>query len=124
MGLKAQTQTPQPVYYDTEQGQYYTVKPQQNYNPVAYALGQNQISNRYANNPENRNYLGSPYANSSATQFTPKFIQTTYPDMNMLFPTLNTGLLQDITSSVQPTGAMYGAGRFLSPQTTSESKGK
>lgn len=134
MGAPAQQQ----VYYDTEQGQYYTINNQQKQgqdgtgtifgNMFGNMFANSGIPNRdnpfYAANYANRNYLGSPYGTASADRFTPKFVPTQYPDMNMLFPALNTGLLQGVASSVQPEGAMYGAGRFLTPQTTSESKGK
>ena len=118
----------QPVYYDTEQGQYYTMNtPQkQSNNSVGNLFGQlfantgmrNADNPFYASQMANRNYLGSPYSSTFADRFTPKNIPSQYPEMNMLFPALNTGLLQGITSSIQPDGAMAGAGRFLSPQTT------
>jgi hypothetical protein len=53
----------------------------------------------------------------SASTFIPKNITPQYPEINMLFPALNTGLAQGLISSMQPNGAMYGAGRFLAPQT-------
>ena len=116
MGAPAQSQ--QPVFYDTEQGQYYTMNNQNLQNPansmLLTLLGRNN----------QRNYLNNPYSFVNAERFIPKTITPQYPEMNMLFPALNTGLLQSITSSTQPNGAMYGAGRFLAPQTTSESKGK
>ena len=108
MGAPAQQQ---PVYYDTDKSQYYTNGPQYGNNLLIQMLG------RQMGIPE-RNYLGNPYgSNSFADRFTPKNIPAQYPEMNMLFPALNTGLLQGITSSIQPDGAMSGAGRFLSPQT-------
>lgn len=115
MGAQALTNqsTQTPVYYDTDKSEYYTFSQPQN--PLLSLFGGNQN--------QQRNYLGNPYANN-ADRFNPKFMSATYPDMNLLFPALNSGLLQGISSSVQPTGAMYGAGRFLAPQTTSESKGK
>jgi len=134
MGAPAQ----QPVYYDTDEGQYYTMKNQQNTvatSPASNGVGaifgnmfgnlasQSGMPNRdnpfYADNYANRNYLGNPYnSNSFANRFTPKNIPAQYPEMNMLFPALNPGLLQGIASSIQPDGAMAGAGRFLAPQTT------
>ena len=123
MGAPAQQQ---PVYYDTETSQYYTVKPQQN-NQNGY-LGAfpgamfggipNSQNPFYASQMANRNYLGSPYGSANPDRFKPKNIPAQYPEMNMLFPGLNTSLLQGIASSVQPDGAMSGAGRFLAPQTT------
>ena len=138
MGAPAQ----QPVYYDTETSQYYTMNNQQRprdnatYTPrqsenqtggIGDIFGNlfqnsgmpNRVNPFYADNYANRNYLGNPYgSNSFANRFTPKNIPAQYPEMNMLFPALNTGLLQGIASSAQPDGAMSGAGRFLSPQTT------
>ena len=117
MGAPAQSQQ-QAVYYDTDKNQYYTNGSLAGNNLLVQMLG------RQMGIPE-RNYLGNPYnTNSFANRFTPKNIQTNYPEMNMLFPALNTGLAQGLISSTQPDGAMLGAGRFLAPQTTSESKGK
>jgi hypothetical protein len=112
MGAPAQQQ---PVYYDTESSQYYTVG-NKTYNPndslpatISMLLGKNK----------QRNYLGNPYgSNSFADRFTPKNIPAQYPEMNMLLPALNAGLAQGLMSSTQPDGAMLGAGRFLAPQTT------
>jgi len=134
MGAPAQ----QPVYYDTDEGQYYTMKNQQNTvatSPASNAAGaifgnmfgnlasQSGMPNKdnpfYKAQMANRNYLGNPYnSNSFANRFTPKNIPANYPEMNMLFPALNPGLLQGVASSIQPGGAMSGAGRFLAPQTT------
>jgi hypothetical protein len=140
MGAPAQ----QPVYYDTDEGQYYTMKNEQGSqrflntldnansqngagaifgNMFGNLASQSGMPNRdnpfYADNYANRNYLGNPYgSNSFANRFTPKNIPAQYPEMNMLFPALNPGLLQGIASSIQPDGAMSGAGRFLAPQTT------
>ena len=118
MGMQAQQQ---PVFYDTEQGQYYTMKPPE---PPKYGGLTEEFKNSpmYANYlqqvRDTRNYLGSGTQNTAAIdRFKPKFTPTQYPEMNMLFPGLNTGLLQGLASSVQPDGAMYGAGRFLAPQT-------
>jgi hypothetical protein len=113
MGAPAQQQ---PVYYDTNTSQYYTVQnPNQNQysNPIANAFS------GFLGGNDKRNYLGNPYStNASASRFIPKTITPQYPDMNMLFPALNTGLLQGLMSSTQTDGAMSGAGRFLAPQTT------
>jgi hypothetical protein len=129
----------QPVYYDSEQGQYYTMNNQQNANSPngAGSLFGNMFGNFvsrsgmpnsqnpfYAQEYANRNYLGNPYSSTFANRFTPKNIPIQYPEMNMLFPALNAGLASGIISSTQPDGAMLGAGRFIAPQTTSQSKGK
>jgi hypothetical protein len=116
MGASAQPQQ-QPVYYDTEQGQYYTIKPKE-YNSIFDVIRSNRPSYNsaiYRNDPANRNYLGNPL--TSQNRFMPKEIVPQYPEMNMLFPNLNAGLVQGLMSSAQPDGAMYGAGRFLAPQT-------
>ena len=132
MGAPAQ----QPVYYDTEQGQYYTINNQQkqsgtqtpvdrlNNGALGTLFGMGLGRSLFPVDKSNRNYLGSPYDSASPDRFTPKFVPATYPEMNMLFPALNAGLAQGIISSTQPDGAMLGAGRFLAPQTTSQSKGK
>ena len=109
--------TQQQVYYDTDKGQYYTNNSLSENNLLAKIIG-------LPVGAQERNYLGNPYSSTFANRFTPKNIPAQYPEMNMLFPALNTGLLQGVVSSVQPEGAMYGAGRFLAPQTTSQSKGK
>ncbi len=127
MGTPAQ----QPVYYDTETSQYYTLKPQQNNsNPSAMGVGSifgqmfGNMGMPNANNPfysasiANRNYLGSPYGSANPDRFIPKTITPQYPDMDMLFPALNTSSVQGLMSPTQTDGAMYGAGRFLAPQTT------
>jgi hypothetical protein len=118
MGMQSQQPNQSQVYYDTEQGQYYTVKPPENYGalfPLMRIYGNN--TDKYMQDPANRNYLGNPYSSENLDRFIPKTITPQYPEMNMLFPGLNAGLLQGIASSAQPDGAMYGAGRFLSPQT-------
>ena len=125
MGAPAQ----QPVYYDTETSQYYTIGNNRRYNPNEPAPApQNSFGDAMSvlfGKNQQRNYLNSPYSSSTyADRFTPKFVPATYPEMNMLFPALNAGLAQGIISSTQPDGAMLGAGRFLAPQTTSQSKGK
>ena len=120
MGAPAQQNSA--VFYDQEQGQYYTVNPPQTNDSMGNMLYGNPLSRAMFNltggssNNQNRNYLGNPYANN-ADRFTPKTITPQYPEMNMLVPALNAGLLQGIASSTQPDGAMSGAGRFLSPQT-------
>jgi hypothetical protein len=121
MGAPAQQNSA--VFYDQEQGQYYTVNPPQTNDSMGNMLYGNPLSRAMFNltggssNNQNRNYLGNSLM-SQNNRFTPKNIPAQYPEMNMLFPALNTGLLQGIASSTQPGGAMSGAGRFLAPQTT------
>lgn len=123
------------VYYDRMTGEYYTMKPQGRVGGANNAVLQQAFgvgSPFYEAARQNRNYLGSPLGqNVSPNRFTPTYTETNYPEMNMLFPELNASLLQGLISPQTPTGAMYGAGRFLAPQstmsapqTTSESKGK
>jgi hypothetical protein len=128
MGAQANqpNQTTQ-VYYDTEKGQYYTIKPQENPNPLATIFGGigGGLNSRYMNDPANRNYLGqSLTGTASADRFIPKTVAPQYPDMNLLFPALNTGLTQNLQQSLlAPTDNTQssGAGRFIAPST---SKGK
>ncbi len=111
------------VYYDPQKSQYYTVNRPQSSDSVGNALFGNPLANVFfgltggSADMSNRNYLGNSLM-SQNNRFTPKNIPAQYPEMNMLFPALNPGLLQGIASSVQSDGAMSGAGRFLSPQTT------
>ena len=125
MGAQATSPTGSQVYYDTDNSQYYTVGNNRTYNPNnpgPAPAPQNSLADAMSilfGTNNQRNYLGNPYgSNSFADRFTPKNIPAQYPEMNMLFPALNTGLLQGIASSTQPDGAMLGAGRFLSPRTT------
>ena len=120
MGAPAQQQTP--VYYDTTNSQYYTLAPKSN-EPSNNVM--NSIMQLTGLNPNiNRNYLGSPYSSANANRFTTNAQATPYAELTNLFPGLNAGSTQGLMSSTQPDGAMYGAGRFLAPQTTSQSKGK
>lgn len=123
MSEQAQPNAPTQVYYDPEKQQYFSYKPQTSGNFLVDMLSGGMNANVSAFNGQplikERNYLNNPYgSNSFADRFKPKNIPAQYPEMNMLFPALNTGLLQGIASSTQPDGAMLGAGRFLSPQTT------
>ena len=145
MGAPAQQQ---PVYYDADEGQYYTMKNQGN-NVATTGDGQ-VINNPYANSPNgagtifgnmfgklasqsgmrnkdnpfyadnyaNRNYLGNPNSFANPNRFITNPQTTPYAELTNLFPGLNAGLTQGLMSSTQPEGAMYGAGRFLAPQTT------
>ncbi|CAB4126423.1 hypothetical protein UFOVP89_51 [uncultured Caudovirales phage] len=113
------------VYYDTEKGQYYTIKPQENPNPLVALFGNGRLNSHYINDPANRNYLGSTLSGTaSADRFTPKTIAPNYPEMNQLFPALNMGLAQNLQNSLlAPTDTQSsGAGRFLAPSTSSKGK--
>ena len=140
MGAPAQ----QPVYYDADEGQYYTINnKQRNQNFLSNLDNTNSQSekgttfgNMFGNlvaqsgmpnrdNPfytaiyANRNYLNNPYAQQNAfDRFQTNAQVTPYAELTNLFPMLNTNLAQGLISSIQPEGAMYGAGRFLAPQTT------
>jgi hypothetical protein len=118
MGAPAQ----QPVYYDTENSQYYTVKPQQN-NQNGY-LGAlpgamfggipNSQNPFYASQMKDRNYIGgNPFNNNTYNPIQPDATIAPYPTTEILFPGLNAGLTQNIqgTASSMPSS---GAGRFLS----------
>jgi hypothetical protein len=113
------------VYYDPQKGQYYTIKPNENANPLATLFGNTQINNRYINDPNNRNYLGQSLTGTeNPNRFTPQTVVPNYPDMNQLFPALNAGLAQNLQNSLlAPTDNTQssGAGRFIAPST---SKGK
>jgi hypothetical protein len=127
MGAPAQPNAPTQVYYDPENQQYFNYKQTEDSNPIANMFANSGIPilvNGKQYSQTERNYLSNPYNNSSANRFIPKNIPAQYPAMNMLFPSLNLGSSQGLMSPTQPDGAMYGAGRFLAPQTTSESKGK
>ena len=131
MGAPAQ----QPVYYDTDKSQYYTMsnpKGQSNNLAVNQGIGAgNLFGQLFANvgipnaeNPfyaaamANRNYLGNPYGSANPNRFTTNAQLTPYAELTNLFPSLNTSSAQGLMSSTQPDGAMAGAGRFLAPQTT------
>ena len=96
MGAPAQQNSA--VFYDQGQGQYYTVNPPQTNDSMGNMLYGNLLSRAMFNltggssDNQNRNYLGNSL-NSFANRFTPK-------------------------NSIQPDGAMSGAGRFLSPSNT------
>jgi hypothetical protein len=118
MGSQAKQE---PVYYDTELRQYYTMKPPE---PPKFGGLTEEAKNspEYANYLQSvrdtRSYLGSgPQNTEIIDRFKPKFTPAQYPNMNILFPGLSSGLLPSNTSLMQPSGAMYGAGRFLAPQT-------
>ena len=129
MGSPAQ----QPVYYDTDEGQYYTMNNQQNnvspngagaifgnmFGNLALQSGMpNKDNPFYAANYANRNYLGNPYGSANPDRFKTNAQATPYAELTNLFPGLNAGLSQGLMSPTQIDGAMSGAGRFLAPQTT------
>jgi len=111
----------QSVYYDTEKGQYYTVKPPESnqFNPFGTYGRMNPI---YLNNPSNRNYLGNPYSSKNLDRFTTNAQATPYAELTNLFPSLNASLMQNSpTSLLAPTDTQSsGAGRFLAPSNTSQ----
>ena len=129
----------EPVYYDSEQGQYYTNKNQKynygmNSNPYGMGAGgyfgqiyQNAgVPN--ADNPyyqaqlEQRNYLGNPYSSANLDRFKTNAQATPYAELTNLFPSLNASLMQNSpTSLLAPTDTQSsGAGRFLAPSNTSQ----
>jgi hypothetical protein len=63
-----------------------------------------------------RNYLNNPFINQN--RFKTNAQATPYAELTNLFPSLNTSSVQGLMSPTQTDGAMYGAGRFLAPQTT------
>jgi hypothetical protein len=134
MGAPAQQQsTGSQVYFDPDKQKYYTVEPQSpeqqilTNSPLFSAL--NQVWGFETNG--NRNYLNSPYTTSVANRI-PQGTASPYPSTDALFPALNAGLVGSLLQGSQPTGAMYGAGKYLTgtnllsmpTTTTSESKGK
>ena len=125
----AQQQTSSAVFYDPQKGQYYTLQSPQSgdqasnimfRSPILGIMGSltgGNLGNEY------RNYLGSSLS-STADRFTPKYVPTQYPEMNMLFPALNAGLSENILTSLLPSDNTQssGAGRFLAPSNTSKGK--
>jgi hypothetical protein len=119
MGAQAASPTGSQVYYDTSAKKYYTLDVPQNSNmPSGMYSMLSPLFNIASDSSQYRNYINIP-SMSNANQFT-----YNYPDMNNLFPGLNAGLSQNLglpqglMSPTQTDGAMYGAGRFLAPQTT------
>ena len=110
------------VYYDPNNGQYYTMKnpraENQSNNPAVQKLF-GPDSPFYQAAVAKRNYLGMPNGSmNDMNQFMTNAQATPYAELTNLFPTLNAGLLQGIMSPTQTDGAMYGANRFIAPQTT------
>jgi len=116
MGAQATSPTGSQVYYDTSAKKYYTLDVPQNSNmPSGMYSMLSPLFNIASDSSQYRNYINNMPYKENAT-FTPA------PSVNNLFPGLNAGLSQNLglpqglMSSTD--GAMYGAGRFLAPQTT------
>jgi hypothetical protein len=132
MGAPAQPNAPTQVYYDPEKQQYFSYKPAENRNPIGdwmTGLGVPVIINGQPYSQTERMYLSNPY--TQPTKYTSNYVAPPNATVSDLFPALNFGLAQNLINSQQPTGAMYGAGKYLTgtnllsmPTTTSESKGK
>jgi len=121
MGNPIQQPNQSQVYYDTEQGQYYTMKPPERTSPynTLYRMYGYQDP-KYLQDPANRSYLGNPYQDINQDRFKTNAQVTPYAELTNLFPSLNASLMQNSsTSLLAPTDTQSsGAGRFLSPQTT------
>ena len=133
MGAPAQANSPTQVYYDPEKQQYFSYKPVENSNPFLNMLsgaGVPVTVNGQAVQQGERVYLSNPY--TSNLNRIPQGTVSPYPSTEALFPALNAGLVGKLLQGTQPTGAMYGAGKYLTgtnllsmpTTTTSESKGK
>ena len=134
MGAPAQANSPTQVYYDPEKQQYFSYKPQDTGNALMNALANNMgvpvTVNGQAVQQGERVYLSNPY--TSNLNRIPQGTVSPYPSTEALFPALNAGLVGKLLQGTQPTGAMYGAGKYLTgtnllsmpTTTTSESKGK
>ena len=118
----------QPVYYDTETNQYYTMNNKQNNQNGAGSIFGNMFGNLasqsgmrnkdnpfYAANYANRNYLGSPYGSVYADRFTTNAQATPYAELTNLFPSLNNNAQSLLAPSDTESS---GAGRFLSSSNT------
>ena len=135
MGGQVQQNAPTQVYYDPEKQQYFSYKPQTSGNFLVDMLsgGMNADVSAFNGQPlvKERNYLNNPYTTSVANRI-PQGTVSPYPSTDALFPSLNAGLVGSLLQGSQPTGAMYGAGKYLTgtnllsmpTTTTSESKGK
>jgi len=121
-----QKNAPTQVYYDPTKQQYFSYKP-------SPATSSNVINTMFGLNTadQEKMYLNNPYTTSVANRI-PQGTVSPYPSTDALFPALNAGLLGNLLQGSQPTGAMYGAGKYLTgtnllsmpTTTTSESKGK
>lgn len=136
MGGQAQPNAPTQVYYDPEKQQYFSYKPQTSTGNFLVDMVSNNMNGDVSFNGQplikERNYLNNPYTTSVANR-TPQGTVSPYPSTDALFPALNAGLISNLFEGSQPTGAMYGAGKYLTgtnllsmptTTTTSESKGK
>jgi hypothetical protein len=133
MGAPAQPNQPTQVYYDPETSQYFSYGKAENSNGMANLLMGMGLPITTVNGPvsRERNYLNNPYTTSVANRI-PQGTVSPYPSTDALFPSLNAGLVGSLLQGSQPTGAMYGAGKYLTgtnllsmpTTTTSESKGK
>ena len=113
----------QQVFYDTEQGQYYTIKPPEA--PLFSVFRQYGNNNsKYLNDPANKNYLGNPYSSKNLDRFKTNAQVTPYAELTNLFTSLNESLMQNSpTSLLAPTDTQSsGAARFLAPSNTSKGK--
>ena len=133
MGAPAQANSPTQVYYDPESQQYFSYKPAENSNGMANLLmGMGLPITNVNGQPVSREkiYLSNPYTNN--LNRIPQGTVSPYPSTDALFPALNAGLVGNLLQGSQPSGAMYGAGKYLTgtnllsmpTTTTSESKGK
>jgi hypothetical protein len=119
MGAQAASPTGSQVYYDTSAKKYYTLDVPQNDMPSGIHSIFSPLYNMASDSSQYRNYINNMPYKENAT-----FTSRPYAELTNLFPGLNAGLpsnlglSQGLMSSTQPDGAMYGAGRFLAPQTT------
>jgi hypothetical protein len=133
MGGQAQPNAPTQVYYDPEKQQYFSYKRESTGNFLGDMLIGANAPVTVNGQPvsQERMYLANPYTTSVANRI-PQGTVSPYPSTDALFPALNAGLLNNLLQGSQPTGAMYGAGKYLTgtnllsmpTTTTSESKGK
>jgi hypothetical protein len=130
MGAPAtQSNTGSQVYFDPDKQQYYTlnVPPSTDMPSGMYSM-LSPLFNIASDSSQYRSYLANPTTQNR----TPQGTVSPYPSTDALFPALNAGLLDSLLQGSQPTGAMYGAGKYLTgtnllsmpTTTTSESKGK
>jgi hypothetical protein len=130
MGAPVQPNTGSQVYFDPDSQRYYTLNVPPS-DPVMTSSMSNVLSplfNIASDSSQYRSYLANPTIQNR----TPQGTVSPYPSTDALFPALNAGLISNLFEGSQPTGAMYGAGKYLTgtnllsmpTTTTSESKGK
>ena len=130
MGAPAtQSNTGSQVYFDPDKQQYYTlnVPPNPDMPSGMYSM-LSPLFNIASDSSQYRSYLANPTNQNAARTST----VSPYPSTDALFPALNAGLVGSLLQGSQPTGAMYGAGKYLTgtnllsmpTTTTSESNGK